>query len=182
MPSSDIHDGDGIFCPGGSYANMLAMLCARDKFLPGSGKVGLNPSDNPFAIIRVTLYPPVLWMCLMQKGLISYSGPELVSFTSAQSHYSIQRASAALGLGSENVVKVSCDQDGRMIPSELGKSLDVLFAEVKKCLYLVTYFFIYVFVLKAERLLKETIANGKLPFFVNATAGTTVRLSQICIK
>eukprot|EP01138_Halocafeteria_seosinensis_P010045 gb/GECG01010258.1/.p1 GENE.gb/GECG01010258.1/~~gb/GECG01010258.1/.p1 ORF type:complete len:575 (+),score=60.26 gb/GECG01010258.1/:1-1725(+) len=116
LPAADVHDGDGIFCPGGSYGNMLAMLCARDKVLPTCGK----------------------------KGLIGYTGPQLVSFTSAQSHYSIARACGALGLGSENVVKVPCDKEGRMIPGEL------------------------------DRLLREYIASGKQPFFINATAGTTV--------
>ena len=48
------------------------------------------------------------------------------------------------GLGSKNVISVPTDLEGRMVPSEL------------------------------ERLVKESKDRGETPFFVNATAGTTV--------
>ena len=35
-------NSDGIFCPGGSYSNMLALLCARNKINPNIKKVGYN--------------------------------------------------------------------------------------------------------------------------------------------
>lgn len=48
------------------------------------------------------------------------------------------------GLGSKNVIAVPVDDAGRMVPDEL------------------------------ERLVKESKARGETPFFINATAGTTV--------
>ncbi|KAJ4291174.1 Glutamate decarboxylase 2 [Kalmusia sp. IMI 367209] len=79
-------------------------------------------------------------------------------FTSAHGHYSLEKAAQMFGLGSKNVIAVPIDDHGRMIPSEL------------------------------ERLVKESKEKGETPFFVNATAGTTVlgsfdpftALSTIC--
>ncbi|XP_055528972.1 glutamate decarboxylase [Wyeomyia smithii] len=69
---------------------------------------------------------------------------ELVMFTSDQSHYSIKSCAAVCGLGTDNCVMVPSDENGRMIPTEL------------------------------ERLILERKSRGQIPFFVNATAGTTV--------
>jgi len=69
---------------------------------------------------------------------------QLVAFTSQESHYSIAKAAHWIGLGTENVVEVLSDEAGRMIPSEL------------------------------ESQIKLSLEQGKIPFFVNATAGTTV--------
>lgn len=77
-----------------------------------------------------------------------------------QSHYSIAKAAHWIGLGTENVVEVLSDETGRMIPSEL------------------------------ESQIKLSLEQGKIPFFVNATAGTTVlgaydpleSLADICSK
>lgn len=43
-------------------------------------------------------------------------GPRLVAFTSEQAHYSYLKAAALTGLGSDNLISVACDQDGRMCP------------------------------------------------------------------
>jgi glutamate decarboxylase len=75
----------------------------------------------------------------------SVDGLKLVLFTSAHGHYSIEKAAMASGLGSNSVVPVPVDPvTGTMIPSEL------------------------------ERLVVESRAQGRTPFYVNATAGTTV--------
>lgn len=68
----------------------------------------------------------------------------LVAFTSDQSHYSVGKAASLLGLGLDNVVKVQTDATGRMIPQALKEAV------------------------AAAR------AGGGEPFFVGATAGTTV--------
>lgn len=68
----------------------------------------------------------------------------LLLFTSAHGHYSIEKAAQALGFGSANVVLVPVDFEGRMIPHEL------------------------------DRLVGEAKTRGDEPFYVNATAGTTV--------
>lgn len=49
-----------------------------------------------------------------------------------------------MGLGMDNVISVATDSSGRMIPSELEKEI------------------------------LRSLESGQIPFFVNATAGTTV--------
>jgi glutamate decarboxylase len=83
-----------------------------------------------------------------------------VLFTSAHGHYSLEKAAQMCGLGTENVWSVPVDARGRMIPEEL------------------------------EKLVNKAKHEGKTPFYVNATAGTTVlgsydpfaRISAICKK
>lgn len=69
---------------------------------------------------------------------------DLVMFTSDQCHYSIKSCAAVCGLGTDNCVSVPSDEHGKIITSEL------------------------------ERLIIERKNRGQIPFFVNATAGTTV--------
>lgn len=69
---------------------------------------------------------------------------ELCMFTSDQCHYSVKSCAAVCGLGTDNCIMVPSDESGKMIVSEL------------------------------DRLIKERKAMGQIPFFVNATAGTTV--------
>ncbi|KAJ5155617.1 hypothetical protein N7492_008420 [Penicillium capsulatum] len=67
-----------------------------------------------------------------------------VLFTSAHGHYSVEKAAQMLGFGSSAVWAVPIDKQGRMIPSEL------------------------------EKLVQKAQGEGRTPFYVNATAGTTV--------
>jgi len=69
----------------------------------------------------------------------------LVAFVSADAHYSMDRAANILGLGLKQLVRVPVDGRGRM-------DIDILVQS-----------------------LAEVEAQGKQPFFVAATAGTTVR-------
>jgi glutamate decarboxylase len=79
-------------------------------------------------------------------------------FTSAHGHYSVEKAANLYGFGTASVVPVPVDDTGRMIPTEF------------------------------EKLVKQSKSNGETPFFLNATAGTTVHgsfdpftaLSKIC--
>uniref|UniRef100_A0A8C8DIS4 Glutamate decarboxylase like 1 n=1 Tax=Oryzias sinensis TaxID=183150 RepID=A0A8C8DIS4_9TELE len=73
-----------------------------------------------------------------------YNAPRLVMFTSQEGHYSISKAAALLGLGTKNVYAVPSDDRGKMIPSALEEKIELARSE------------------------------GAVPFFVNATAGTTV--------
>uniref|UniRef100_A0A4W5RRW9 Glutamate decarboxylase 1b n=1 Tax=Hucho hucho TaxID=62062 RepID=A0A4W5RRW9_9TELE len=73
-------EGDGIFSPGGAISNMYSVMIARYKYFPE----------------------------VKTKGM--YAAPRLVLFTSEHSHYSIKKAGAALGFGSENVVLLSTDE------------------------------------------------------------------------
>lgn len=73
------------------------------------------------------------------------AGRELVMFTSEHGHYSIEKAAQQCGFGSESVISVPVDPvTGEMDP----KALDLLIIREKQ--------------------------QGKTPFYVNATAGTTV--------
>uniref|UniRef100_A0A4W5PY44 Glutamate decarboxylase 1b n=1 Tax=Hucho hucho TaxID=62062 RepID=A0A4W5PY44_9TELE len=123
-------EGDGIFSPGGAISNMYSVMIARYKYFPEVKTKGMS------------------------------AAPRLVLFTSELSHYSIKKAGAALGFGSENVVLLSTDERGRVIPADLeAKILDV----------------------------KQ---KGYHPLFVNATAGSTVygafdpinEIADICEK
>jgi len=85
---------------------------------------------------------------------------QLIMYTSRHHHYSITGGASAVGLGTENCVQVACDEKGRMIPEEL------------------------------EKLVVFHKSQGHLPFFVNATTGTTVygafdpipEIADICEK
>ncbi|KAL8684718.1 MAG: hypothetical protein Q9224_006171, partial [Gallowayella concinna] len=89
---------------------------------------------------------------------ISSSSRSFILFTSAHGHYSIEKAAQMLGFGSEAVWPVDTDASGRMDPSAL------------------------------ETLIQKATDEGKTPFYVNATAGTTVlgsydpirAISKIC--
>ncbi|XP_007444188.1 glutamate decarboxylase 2-like, partial [Python bivittatus] len=106
--------GDGIFSPGGAISNMYAMLIARFKMFPE----------------------------VKEKGMAAI--PRLVAFTSEHSHFSVKKGAAALGIGTDSVILIRCDERGKMIPSDL------------------------------ERRIVEAKQKGFVPFLVSATAGTTV--------
>ncbi|RLU22472.1 hypothetical protein DMN91_004750 [Ooceraea biroi] len=93
------------------------------------------------------MYGMVLARCRMLPAVKrkGISGlPPLVCFTSEDSHYSIVKGAHWLGLGTDNVYKVKTDELGRMKPSDL------------------------------KRAITKATSQGCLPFFVNATCGTTV--------
>ncbi|EMP37024.1 Glutamate decarboxylase 2 [Chelonia mydas] len=61
-----------------------------------------------------------------------------------ESHFSVKKGAAALGIGTDSVILIRCDERGKMIPSDL------------------------------ERRIIEAKQKGFVPFLVSATAGTTV--------
>lgn len=105
-------ESDGTFAPGGSMANFMALLMARDAH------------DDTIRQKGVT------------KALIAYSNEE--------SHYSNAKNAAFAGIGRENVHYIKANKKGQIDPEKL------------------------------EARIQEDIANGLSPFFINATAGTTV--------
>jgi glutamate/tyrosine decarboxylase-like PLP-dependent enzyme len=66
------------------------------------------------------------------------------AFVSEESHYSFDKAINLMGMGTKHLIKVPSDEQGRMLPAELREKI------------------------------QESIARGETPFFVSATAGTTV--------
>ena len=69
---------------------------------------------------------------------------KMILYTSEVSHYSIAKNASLIGVGRDQVRNIPADDNGKMIPTELEKQI------------------------------LEDKALGFLPFFVNATAGTTV--------
>ncbi len=108
-------DGEGQMTTGSSNANMIAMMAAR------------NFADRP----------------IKSSGL--FGRRRLFAFVGADAHYSMDRAANILGIGLNQLIKVSVDQQGAMLTTEL------------------------------ERAINRAVQGGGLPFFVAATAGTTVR-------
>ena len=74
-----------------------------------------------------------------------FNRAELFGFVNADAHYSMDRAANILGLGSQHLLKIPVDNHGRMEVDEL------------------------------ERQIKTVVEQGGIPFWVAATAGTTVR-------
>lgn len=106
-------DGEGILVTGGSNANMVAMLMARQRHDADAKRVGL--------------------------GNTRYD-----AFVSDQAHYSFLMGANVLGIGTEGIVPIESDETGRMIPA------------------------------KVEAAIERSRIAGRTPFFIAATAGTTV--------
>lgn len=92
---------------------------------------------------------------IKKNGLTSH---RLRIYVSDQAHYSFKKGAAALGIGTDNVVAVGSDEEGRMM-------IDLL-----------------------ERQIEKDLINGNTPLIVVATAGTTVlgsfdfidKISKVC--
>jgi glutamate/tyrosine decarboxylase-like PLP-dependent enzyme len=85
-------EGDGIMCPGGSICNLQALSFARHSKFPDSKKTGL------------------------------FGLPRMMIYTSAEAHYSLEKAAFTCGMGTDSVVKVPTDVlTGEMIPAELER-------------------------------------------------------------
>jgi sulfinoalanine decarboxylase len=69
----------------------------------------------------------------------------LVAYTSEESHYSISKNAGIIGIGRNNLRRIKTDERGGMVVSDL------------------------------ERQIAADRRDNRIPFFVNATAGTTVR-------
>jgi len=86
------NDGDGIFVPGSSFGNVMALHVARYVHCGDVNETGL------------------------------FGLPRLCIFCSDQSHYSMKKAAAFLGFGSDSIRKIKT-KDGSMIPEDLEKAL-----------------------------------------------------------
>ncbi|MFI7002411.1 pyridoxal phosphate-dependent decarboxylase family protein [Nocardia sp. NPDC050175] len=92
----------GVFGPGGSYSNLLALLIARDY---GAARQGIDIRQNGVSAL-----------------------PRPVVLCSRVGHFSIHRACAALGLGEAAAISVPVDSEHRMIPEALEELLTELSA------------------------------------------------------
>ena len=68
-----------------------------------------------------------------EKGLCSL--PRMVAFVSKHSHYSSRKNASLLGLGSDNVIPVECDEVGRMKPAELERRVKEALKEVSYSMF-----------------------------------------------
>ena len=73
------------------------------------------------------------------------NGQTMVAFVSSEAHYSVLMSANVIGIGHQNLIKVACDEHGRMIPSSLKDEIT-----------------------RSRR-------EGYQPFCIISTAGTTVR-------
>ncbi|KAI3319014.1 PLP-dependent transferase [Xylariaceae sp. AK1471] len=113
---------------------------------------GSSSNLTSLVIARNTLYPTT-----KTQG---NSGFVFALFTSAHGHYSVEKAATTAGMGSQNVITVPVDSEGRMIPMALH---DAVLAAKEK---------------------------GMTPLYINATAGTTVlgsfdpfsEIADVCAK
>ena len=105
--------GDGVMVSGGSQANLIAMMMARQKACPN----------------------------FKEKG---FEGRTLVAYVSDQAHYSAQKAANVLGIGTNNLIAVASDSQGRILADALKTEIET------------------------------SLTKGHQPFFIGLTAGTTV--------
>lgn len=125
---------DGVFTSGGTQSNLMALLLARDHACESRWQREVKTSGLPASARRLRIY------------------------TSAISHFSVQKAAALLGLGYDAVVAIPCDSYFRLDAAALAKQMD------------------------ADR------SEGLVPAAVVATAGTTdfgsidplERIGRIC--
>ncbi|NXE70776.1 CSAD decarboxylase, partial [Calcarius ornatus] len=131
--------GDGIFAPGGSMSNMLAMNVARFRRFPESRSRG------------------------------NWDLPRLGLFASQESHYSILKGAALLGIGTDNVHLVRTDERWVLAGPERPQSGD-------SCMYpsLSLPFRGKMIPEELEKEIQRVKAEGSEPLFVCATSGTTV--------
>ena len=110
---------DGVFTCGGTQSNYMGMLLARNRACSTHFNVDVH-----------------------REGLPS-DARKLRILCSEHAHFSVQKSSARLGLGTDAVVTVKADSRGRLSMED------------------------------AEERLKEMHLEGSIPFMVVATAGTT---------
>ncbi len=108
-------NGEGQMTTGSSNANLIAMMAARNEKVPQVKSQGLREQS------------------------------QLLAFVSEDAHYSMEKATNVLGIGTGNLIKIPVTPSGEM-------DLDIL----------------------SDRL-EQTVRSGGVPFFVAGTAGTTVR-------
>ncbi len=91
-------DADGVFTSGGSQSNFQALLVARNHAVAALRK---EPGNEHLRLPQ-----------LLERLRI---------FTSADSHFSIQKSASMLGMGYDAVVPVPCTADHRLDPSALAE-------------------------------------------------------------
>jgi glutamate/tyrosine decarboxylase-like PLP-dependent enzyme len=106
----------GFLCPGGSYANLHAVVTARNYLFPEFVQNGsATGTAREFSTAKSTNagspYP-----------YHHYEGP-LQVLSSQHAHYSVINACLTLGLRHENIIQIPVDPQGRIIPSRVRQAI-----------------------------------------------------------
>ena len=96
---------DGTFTAGGTQSNYLGLLLARDAFLKSH------------------------WNWSAQKSGVPQEARRLRVLCSEAAHFTVEKSASQLGLGTDSVVRVEADDQFRMKPEALRKSLEALHAQ-----------------------------------------------------
>jgi len=119
---------------------LIQRMCEIVGFSDGNGTLTTGGSNgNMIGMMCARYHNNPLGQ---QRG---FNGEKLVCYVSEESHYSVLMSGNVLGIGSDNIIKVPCDEHGRM-------RCDKLVEEINR-----------------------TKMNSEIPFCVIATSGTTVR-------
>ncbi len=106
-----IHSPDhalGLFCSGGTIANVTALWVARNKFFAGRIP-GFNLADSGLA-----------------SGYEKAKIKRLVFLVSELGHYSFAKAADILGLGRENIIRIETDGNYKISIKKLNAQIKVL--------------------------------------------------------
>uniref|UniRef100_A0A3B4ZZ16 Glutamate decarboxylase 2 n=1 Tax=Stegastes partitus TaxID=144197 RepID=A0A3B4ZZ16_9TELE len=100
--------GDGIFSPGGAISNMYAMLLARFKMFPEVKEKGMSSVPRLVAFTSEHDTQTLHYCCTLTIPMFLLSS----GFSSLvfQSHFSIKKGAAALGIGTESVICIKADE------------------------------------------------------------------------
>lgn len=112
--------GDGLFCPGGSTSNMYAMNLARYRLFPEVKSQGMwaLPRLAIFTSsqVRNALKLQIWWVDATatydgetHSLWVSYLFVCFVFVLFPQSHYSVKKGAAFMGMGLDNVIIVNVD-------------------------------------------------------------------------
>ena len=98
----------GLITTGGTTANISALLCARNS--------GLLSKENSSELSRESLH-----QVLIKKGY-----HDIVIIGSRLMHYSLNKAASMLGLGTDNIIFIDSNDDGKL-------ELNLLKEKIREC-------------------------------------------------
>ena len=137
---------DGLMLPGGSLSNLTAIHVSRHYCLHGTQHKSQRQEKNEDGS-ALGISEEKKEHCFTGDE----SQPQLIAFVSSEAHYSFTKAASVTGIGVENLVSVPTLCNGQMDVEKL----DVLLTEFHN-------------IYAGSNVLR-------MPFFVAATAGSTVR-------
>ena len=170
---------DGLMLPGGALSNLTALHVARyyvksrmtnkgtDKSMEDVGRRSNVEEEKE----EEEESSPTLTSDLDSRD------PELVAFVSSEAHYSFAKAVSVTGIRAHNLIVVPTLQNGQMDVNELDRLMEELQEEnLGLC--------------RSSASHPKSAKRVRIPFFVAATAGSTVRGSfddieaivQVCRK